>query len=69
VQPYTAGGTNVAVWLSPSIAAGDIQTYTLTVSGSGAASGAHAYVHWASPTRFLQPGIAGDYVQTGHVRP
>ena len=69
VQPYTAGGTSVAVWLSPSIAAGDTQTYTLTVSGSGAASGAHAYAHWASPTRTLTPGISGDYVQTGHIRP
>ena len=69
VQPYTAGGTSVAVWLSPSIAAGDTQTYTLTVSGSGAASGGHAFVTWAKPTRFLQPGISGDYLQTGHIRP
>jgi hypothetical protein len=59
----------VAVWLAPRITAGETQTYTLTVSGSGAASGAHAYARWMSPTRWLQPGIANDYVQTGHVRP
>ena len=69
VQRYTAGDADVAVWLAPRIAAGETLTYTLTVSGSGAASGAHAYARWMSPTRWLQPGIANDYVQTAHVRP
>lgn len=64
-----ATGTDLAVWVAPRLEAGRTLTYTMTVSGGGAASGSHAYVHWDRPTRFLQPGISGDYNQTAHILP
>lgn len=69
VQSYAPGGTDVAEWLAPRISAQETLTYTITVRGSGAGAGSHAFVRWQSPTRWLQPGIGGDYVQTALIRP
>lgn len=69
VQYYAPGGTDVAVWLAPRLAAQEALTYTMTVTGSGAQAGSHAFVRWLSPTRWLAPGLAGDYAQTAHIRP
>ena len=63
IQPYAAGGYNVAVWLVPSVAAGEKPVYTLRVSGSGAEEGAHAFVHWLKPT------VGGEFAITPTVRP
>jgi len=56
VERYAAGGYDIAVWLTPQLAASEKRTYSMTVSGTGAAGGSGAFVRWLSPTR------AGDQV-------
>ena len=58
VERYSTGGYDIAVWLTPQLAAGEKRTYAMTVSGSGAGGGAGAFVRWLSPTR------AGDQLIT-----
>ncbi|MDP2662720.1 MAG: hypothetical protein Q8R28_18550 [Dehalococcoidia bacterium] len=49
--------------MAPGIAAGEKLTLTMTVSGSGAASGSRAFVRWLKPTR------GGEFLQTALVQP
>ncbi|MBI2864991.1 MAG: c-type cytochrome [Chloroflexi bacterium] len=65
----TADGSNVASWLAPVVGPQEKVTFTITVRGNGAAGGSQAFVRWLSPTRSASPGVDGEYIQTGLVRP
>ncbi|MBI2304163.1 MAG: c-type cytochrome [Chloroflexi bacterium] len=69
VQRFAPTGADIAVWLAPRLAAQETLTYTLTVKGTGASAGSNAFVRWLSPTRFVTPGVAGEFIEIARVRP